>query len=414
MQRSKSRYLLGAGILTAGVLMLTACGGSNFDDPKVSDSDSKKITVMIGSSGDAETEAVTNAVAGWATDSGVDASVIAAADLNQQLSQGFASGKPADVFYVSTEALAGFASNGSLYSYGDQLPNKDDFYPSLVESFTYDGEFYCAPKDFSTLGLVINTEMWEAAGLSDADIPKSWEQLTTVAAKLTTNDQVGLAFSPEYARIGAFMVQAGGTLLNTDQTKATVDSPENLAGLDYVQSLLKSGSAKFTTDLGAGWGGEAFGKGQSAMTVEGNWIAGAMSADFPTVSYKVVELPAGPEGKGTLQFTNCWGIAADSPNIDEAVKLVEKLTGTEQQMTFAKAFGVMPSVQSAADQWKAANPAAAPFLDGVTNAKGIPSLKGTADVIADFTSQLESLATSDPDKILAATQINMEAAVSGK
>lgn len=414
MQRSKSRCLLGAGILTVGALMLTGCGGSNFDDPKGAGSDSQKITVMIGSSGDAETQAVTAAVAGWAADTGVDASVVAASDLNQQLSQGFASGKPADVFYVSTESLAGYASNGSLYAYGDQLPHKDDFYPSLVESFTYDGQFYCAPKDFSTLGLVINTEMWEAAGLGDADIPKNWEQLTAIAAKLTTADHVGLAFSPEYARVGAFMVQAGGTLLNADQTKATVDSKENLAGLDYVQSLLKSGSAKFTTDLGAGWGGEAFGKGQAAMTIEGNWITGAMSADFPAISYKVVELPAGPEGKGTLQFTNCWGIAADSPNKDEAVKLVEKLTGTEQQLKFAKAFGVMPSVESAAGQWKAANPANAPFLDGVTNAKGIPSLKGAADVIADFTSQLESLAKSDPAKILSATQKNMEAAVSGK
>lgn len=414
MQRSKSRWMLGAGIITAGTLMLTACGGSNFDDPQVSDSGSKKLTVMIGSSGDAETTAVTDAVAGWASDSGVDASVIAASDLNQQLSQGFASGKPADVFYVSTESLAGFASNGSLYSYGDQLPNKDDFYPSLVESFTYDGQFYCAPKDFSTLGLVINTDLWEAAGLSDADLPTTWDELTDVATKLTTDEHVGLAFSPEYARVGAFMVQAGGTLLNADQTKATVDSPENLAGLDYVQSLLKSGSAKFTTDLGAGWGGEAFGKAQAAMTIEGNWISGAMSADFPDVSYKVVELPAGPDGAGTLQFTNCWGIAADSPNKDEAVKLVEQLTGAEQQMSFAKAFGVMPSVQSAADQWKTANPTMAPFLDGVSDAKGIPSLKGAADVIADLTSQLESLATSDPAKILATTQKNMEAAVSAK
>lgn len=33
--------------------------------------------------------------------------MIAASDLNQQLSQGFASGSPADLFYLSTDALAG-------------------------------------------------------------------------------------------------------------------------------------------------------------------------------------------------------------------------------------------------------------------------------------------------------------------
>ena len=50
------------------------------------------------------------------------------------------------------------------------------------------------------------------------------------------------------------------------------------------------------------------------MTIEGNWIGGALSKDFPDVKYRTVELPAGPKGKGTLQFTNCWGIAADSKN----------------------------------------------------------------------------------------------------
>ena len=48
------------------------------------------------------------------------------------------------------------------------------------------------------------------------------------------------------------------------------------------------------------------------MTIEGNWIKGAMKNDYPDVKYTVAELPAGPTGKGTLPFTNCWGIAAKS------------------------------------------------------------------------------------------------------
>ena len=47
--------------------------------------------------------------------------------------------------------FAGWAGNGSLAAYGDQLANADDFRPSLVQAFTHDGKFYCAPKDFSTL-----------------------------------------------------------------------------------------------------------------------------------------------------------------------------------------------------------------------------------------------------------------------
>src|SRR3546814_7043513 len=43
-------------------------------------------------------------------------------------------------------------------------------------------------------------------------------------------------------------------------------------------------------------------------------------------------LPAGPGGQGTLQFTNCWGMAADSTDQDAALELVEHLTGTDQQI----------------------------------------------------------------------------------
>jgi multiple sugar transport system substrate-binding protein len=146
---------------------------------------------MIGSSGDAETKAAQDAVAAWSAKSGVSASVVAATDLAQQLSQGFAAGSPPDLFYLSTDQLAGFASSGSLKAYGDQLSNKGDFYPSLVKNFTYDNTFFCAPKDFSTLQLVINENLWTKAGLTDADIPTTWDQLAAVAAKLTSGTTKG-------------------------------------------------------------------------------------------------------------------------------------------------------------------------------------------------------------------------------
>ncbi|WP_434318806.1 sugar ABC transporter substrate-binding protein [Leifsonia sp. P73] len=415
MRRITSRWLAGGAVAAAAALALTACGsgfggsGSGSSDTGKLTSSNKALTVMIGSSGDAETAAVKSAVGDWSKSSGTKASVVAASDLNQQLSQGFAAKKPADVFYLSTDALAGYASNGSLLAYGDQLGNKGDFYPSLVKSFTYNGKFYCAPKDFSTLQLIINKDMWSAAGLTDSDIPKTWDQLQAVSKKLTGNGHVGLGISGEYARIGSFMVQAGGNLMNDDSTKATANSDANVKALDFVKTMLNAGDLKYAKDLGAGWGGEAFGKGLAAMTIEGNWITGAMKSDYPNIKYQVAELPAGPAGKGTLQFTNCWGIAADSPNQAAALKLVEKLTSKSDQLAFSQAFGPMPSIKSAASEWKSANPDLVPFLNAADYAKGVPTAKGAADVVTDLNSKLETLATSDPKTILDATQKNLEA-----
>ncbi len=414
MTRHTIRNLVGAGALVlTGALALTGCGGSSFDDPSGADgeltSSDDALTILIGSSGEAETVAVEEAVAAWSAESGVDATVQVANDLAQQLSQGFAAGSPPDLFYLSTDQIAGYAGNGSLMPYGDLLSNKDDFYPSLVENFTVDGDFFCAPKDFSTLALVINTELWAAAGLTDADIPTTWEELDAVAATLSVGGTAGLAFGTEYQRIGTFMAQAGGGLVVDGE--AVANSPENIEALEYVKAGLESGSFAYASDLGAGWGGEAFGKELAAMVIEGNWIGGAMSNDFPDVEYTVAELPAGPVGKGTLQFTNCWGMAADSPNQQAALDLVEYLTSADQQLAFSEAFGPMPSVTSAADAWTAANPDLAAFLNGAEYAQFPPNADGASDVIADFNAQLESLKTGDPASILDSVQGNLEAVV---
>lgn len=410
------RHALGLAALPALGLGLVACGGSGFEDDPAADGGGESgegagLTVLIGSSGDAETKAVQEAAAAWSEESGVPVEVLAASDLNQQLSQGFASGSPADLFYLSTDALAGYASNGSLAPYGDEVENTGDFYPALIEAFTLDDHLYGLPKDVSTLALLINTELWDAAGLTEEDIPTDWEQLVDVARRAASDNVAGLTMSTEYQRIGAFMAAAGGELVTDDV--ATADSVENLEALEYIQSLLEDGALRFSADLGAGWGGEAFGAGSAVMVVEGNWITGALTNDYPDLEYLVVELPAGPGGKGTLQFTNAWGVAADSPNQAQAVELITYLTSAEQQMAFSRAFGPMPSVTAASEEWRKEFPDQAAFLDGVGYAKNPPAQAGTADVVADLNAQLETLASADPAAILDSVQTNLEAALAG-
>ena len=397
------------------LIVATGCGSSTTTTTSTSPATSGSaaapvsLKVLIASSGDAETTAVKAAAAKWAGTTGNSVEVLVATDINQELGQAFAGGNPPDVFYVDAGKFADYAKAGSLEPYGDQLTA--EFVPALKQTFTFGGKFYCAPKDYSTLALVINTKMWKDAGLTDADVPADWAALEAVATKLTNKDHVGLVVGNTRDRVGAFMRQSGGWFTNPDATSITTDTPENLAALDYVKKLLAAGVAKYPKAVDAGWGGEAFGLQKAAMVIEGNWIKGAMKNDFSKVEYQVAELPAGPAGKGTLLFTQCWGVAAAGANKPQAVDLVNALTSDDQQMAFAEGFGVMPSSQSAQALYSAKYPTDAAFIAGGQYGQGPVAIPGFAPVLAQFDVGLDALATGDPKKILTETQTNGEAAL---
>ncbi|PPF17138.1 MULTISPECIES: extracellular solute-binding protein [unclassified Rathayibacter] len=399
----------GAAILAGGLLLpLAACSSGSDSGDAGGDS---ALTVMIGSSGDAETTAVTDAVNAWGEQNSTTVDVVAASDLTQQLGQGFSGGNPPDLFYMSWDQFQTYASNRYLEPYAQDAGNADTFYPALRDAFSYDDRFYCEPKDFSTLGLVINTDLWAAAGLTDADVPTDWASLEAAATKLTANGVTGLSFGAEYARIGTFMNQAGGSLLSEDGTTVTADTPENVAGLTEVKTLLTDGVLKFPAALDSGWSGEAFGKGAAAMVIEGPWINGALAADYPDVNYRVAELPAGPGGKSTFTFSNCWGIPVGSATAEKTESLVSALTSDEQQLAFSDAFGVIPSTETGAAEYATKYPENSAFVSGNDYAVSPVAFAGAATVITDFNSALEGLATGDPESILGDLQTNLQDAL---
>ena len=397
----------GAAVLAAALVTSLAACSSPGDDGAVT---GQKLEILIGTSGDAETAAVQAAADAWGEENDSEVEVVVASDLSQQLSQGFAGDAAPDLFYMSWDQFSNYASKRYLEPYASELPNAGDFYPALVDTFTYDGDFTCAPKDFSTLGLIINTDKWAEAGLTDADVPTDWDSLAAAAEKLTTGDTVGLSFGLEYARLGVFMNQAGGPLVSDDGTEVTADSAENLAGLEYVQQLHDDGVLKWPAEIEAGWGGEALGAGKAAMVIEGPWIKG-IAADFPDTNYQAFELPAGPGGKGTFTFTNCWGIPQGSDTADAARSLVEYLTGDDQQMAFADAFGVIPSTEAAAATYAESYPENASFVAGADYAVSPVNFAGSAAVIADFNAQLEGLVGGDAKGILASLQKELQSAL---
>jgi len=299
------------------------------------------------------------------------------------LQTALAGGSPPDVFYVNDNKLPDLAKAGTLEPIGDKVDNPEDFYESLRNSFTYNGTYYCPPKDFSTLQLVYNVDELAAANVEP---PTTWDELSAAAKALTKPNRPGLALNAEFYRWGVFLAQAGGWPTDDGVTKMTMDAAPVAQALQYVTDLHKSGYAADVKAVGTNWGGEALGKGKTAMTIEGNWIVGAMKTDFPTVKYGVAELPAGPSGKGTMAFSVCYGVAKASRNKAAATDFVKFLVSPEKQLEFTKQFPVMPSRKSLADQWLADKPELKAFVAGGDYAKKsvfVPGFKTVVDTLND-------------------------------
>ncbi|MBO0824722.1 MAG: extracellular solute-binding protein, partial [Actinobacteria bacterium] len=331
----------------AAVLVVTACGSSGNSGTSGPAANKKPITLLFGSSGPAETSAEKAAAAAFTKKTGIPVNVVAASNLQQQLAQDFAGNTPPNLFYLDPTSMQQYAAKGVLDDYGDSLPNAGDFYPSLKAAFTYHGKMYCAPKDAGALSLYINDADWSAAGLTSADYPTNWTQLATVAKKLTTGGRVGLVTDPNESRLDPFLYQAGGGIVNAAGTKAIMNTPANVQALTFLKSMLSAGSLAFPAKVNEQDEIPALGDNKAAMIISGPWMDGAMQTGFPNVSYSVHPLPAGPTGtKGTLVFTNCWGVPKQNSNLGGTIEFVKFLTTPDQELKFAKAFGALPSLKT--------------------------------------------------------------------
>ncbi len=354
------------------------------------------------SSSDAENQALSDLVAAFNDETGASAEFQPQAEYDATLQAALAAGDPPDVFYVDSFKLPDLASAGVLAPIPDgAIEDPDDIYPSLRDAFTYEGTWYCPPKDFSTLALVYDPDALDAAGVA---VPTTWEELAAAAEALTTGSveeiaagtaQAGLTMGVEYPRWGVFLFQNGVALTDDAVTQVTLDNDQARQALQFVADLYQSGSAVKPQAVDAGWAGEAFGQGKAAMTIEGNWIVGYLKDVFPDRNFAVAELPVGPAGPGTFAFTVCYAVSVDAPNPEASWALINYLTNREGSLAWTSAFNVMPARESVAADWLAPRPELKPFLDGAAYAHRWALKPGAGDLIGVFNEQAEALVAGD-------------------
>lgn len=386
-----------------GVLLLVTLGTVSAQDDMIT------LRVWTGSSSPVENEFKEAQIAAFEeANPNIDVELLISPDYGTQIRAAFASGDYPEVFTVGQFDFPQWQSDGLLASGADHIETPEDFFEGLRDAFSVDGELYCPPKDFSTLGLLYNADAFEAAGIDAPTDEWTWDDMMAAAEATTGEDTVGFSAAADKFRWMAFFYANGAEIFD-EEGNVAFDSEAAIEAFDFYQNFVENGYGALPGDLNAGWNGEAFGQGSAAMTVEGNWAIGYLNDTFPDLNWGVAELPLAPNGeRGTLTFTECWAVSsrAEGDVAEAAWALVNFLTGTGEHGAQAVAeagFGVMPARSQFVDTWlETVGEEYGAFVDGAEYAVAPIFPLGYADfdaAVNDVTTLVMTL-SEDPDDAL--------------
>ncbi|HEY0756329.1 MAG TPA: ABC transporter substrate-binding protein, partial [Ktedonobacteraceae bacterium] len=280
-------------------------------------------------------------------------------DYTTKMRANIASNTVPDVFYLQPSMSNEYISSGKLLNISPYMARDgvkaSDYYSTLLNPFVCtSGQVYGLPKDWNSLGVFYNKQMFQAAGLTAPAAGWTWNDLQQDALKLTKNagspnSVYGVVLSADLSRWGAFLNQAGGSVLNKNGTQATFNSQQGIQAMQYYDSFFKNNSGALPTTVGAPWNGDAFGKQRAAMVFEGGWLVPYMTSTYPSVQYGIAPLPVGPTSKpANLSFTNAWSAYSSTKHPEAAWELIKYMAGSDVQTSNLNAGFALPTLQSLA------------------------------------------------------------------
>jgi multiple sugar transport system substrate-binding protein len=282
-------------------------------------------------------------------------------DYNAALFNALSAGTAADIFYIPVETAPGIIATGKVLPL-DGLIDTGAFIDSLVEAYTVDGQVYGIAKDFNTLAIFYNTDLFDEAGV---DVPNETDTWETFADKLRGvadlgPDVYGACFPAGFDRFGAFAFAAGWEPFDA-AGNTNLQDPAFVEAVTWYTDLVREGVVIQPSDIGQGWTGGCFATDDVGVAIEGAWILGFLRNEAPNLQYGATFMPIGPSGeRGNFLYTVAYGINTDSPHRDAALRVLEALTSPEAQQWVLEQGLAIPSRADLAD-----NPF---FLEGTPEA----------------------------------------------
>ena len=177
-----------------------------------------------------------------------------------KLQTAFASGQGPDIFIISPGDFLRYYNGGVLVDLTPYMEDaaKKDFFPNVMETRIVDEKIYGVPFEVVPLAMYYSLKAFEEAGLSESDIPKTWDRFLEIAHKLTKGDRFGCLFetTPGYYQTLTwypFMWQGGGEIVTPDGKRSAFASPATVQALKFWQDAIQQNVAPRNILGSGGW-----------------------------------------------------------------------------------------------------------------------------------------------------------------
>ncbi|GAA4428696.1 ABC transporter substrate-binding protein [Georgenia halophila] len=288
---------------------------------------------------------------------------------NQFIQRQQAESPECDIFGSDVVWTAELAQRGFIRDLTPYVESRaDEFIPSTLETAAYDGSYWAVPLGTNVAFLYYRTDHLDSA-------PRTWQE--AYAAGQANDGLIYQAAAYEGLTVNfvTLATAAGGTILSDDGKASAINSPENLAALEFMSQGIENGSVPpAVLTYMEEETRRAFEAGEATLAV--NWTyAYVLGQDAPIADdFDIVALPAwdGGDASGVLGGVNLV-VSAFSEHPEEALQAIDGITSAASQVTQAQK-GLAPTLEAAYDD--AAVQEALPFWetlrDGVRQATSRP------------------------------------------
>ena len=272
-----------------------------------------------------------------------------------------AGGAAPDIIAAEADYFVTFATKGVLESltpyFGkeDAGISKKDFFPTILDRFSMNGQVYAVPRDVAPFACVFyNKKLFDEAGLAYPKDDWTWEDMLRMARALTKTDESGRI--SQYGFYGwawqNFIYGNGGGLVDdVKNPKSTrLNDPRSIEGLQFYADLINlykvmpTPVALANTGMGIDL---MFSSGRLAMFLSGIWeTPGLRNYNF---EWDVAMFPKGLHGDTAFGSGGSgYAILKSSKNKQAAWEVIKALTGANGQAKLAKRGLAQPSLISVA------------------------------------------------------------------